>query len=145
MFRALIDDPRPIRLHDLATHPRSYGFPEPHPPMSSFLGVPVRSRGRVFGNLYLTEKLGGDVFTEEDEDIVRNLAPDLGRPRVHAGRRPGARPDRPRLVVERLNDLLDAADPADTEKGQDLLHSVVSGGGVVHVITHDSRPLPRGP
>ena len=61
------------------------------------------------------------------------------------GAAPASCPHWPRLVVECLNDLLDAADPADTEKGKDLLHGVVSGGGVVQVITHDSRPLPRGP
>ena len=54
----LIDDPRPIRLHEIAAHPASYGFPANHPPMKSFLGVPVRIRDRVFGNLYLTEKRG---------------------------------------------------------------------------------------
>src|SRR4051794_35134315 len=70
----LIDDPRPIRLHDIAAHPASYGFPEHHPPMSSFLGVPVRIRDRVFGNLYLTEKAGGVDFTDDDETIVIALA-----------------------------------------------------------------------
>jgi signal transduction histidine kinase len=74
----LIDDPRPIRLHDLAAHPTSYGFPEHHPPMSSFLGVPVRIRDQVFGNLYLTEKAGGVDFTPEDEDIVLALAAAAG-------------------------------------------------------------------
>ena len=74
----LIDDPRPIRLHDIATHPASYGFPEHHPPMRSFLGVPLRIRGRVFGNLYLTEKAGGADFTEADEEIVVALAAAAG-------------------------------------------------------------------
>ena len=70
--------PRPIRLHDIAAHPASYGFPEHHPPMSSFLGVPVRIRDRVFGNLYLTEKAGGGDFTDEDENIVIALAAAAG-------------------------------------------------------------------
>jgi signal transduction histidine kinase len=70
----LIDEPRPIRLHDLAEHPQSFGFPANHPPMRSFLGVPIRVRGEVFGNLYLTEKAGGADFTEEDEEIVIALA-----------------------------------------------------------------------
>lgn len=74
----LIDDPRPIRLHDLAAHPTSYGFPEAHPPMSSFLGVPVRIRDEVFGNLYLTEKIGGGDFTTQDESIVVALAAAAG-------------------------------------------------------------------
>ncbi len=70
----LIDEPRPIRLHDLAEHPQSFGFPANHPPMRSFLGVPIRVRGEVFGNLYLTEKSDGVDFTEEDEEIVIALA-----------------------------------------------------------------------
>src|SRR3954447_2217676 len=73
----LIDDPRPIRLHDIAAHPASYGFPEHHPPMSSFLGVPVRIRDKVWGTLYLTEKVGGD-FTAADESVVTALAAAAG-------------------------------------------------------------------
>ncbi|MBV6728328.1 GAF domain-containing protein [Nocardioides daeguensis] len=74
----IIDRPEPLRLHDIAEHPASYGFPEHHPPMSSFLGVPVRIRDRVFGNLYLTEKAGGGDFTAEDEEIVVALAAAAG-------------------------------------------------------------------
>lgn len=70
----LINDPKPLRLHDLSRHPESYGFPPNHPPMTSFLGVPIRVRGTVFGNLYLTEKRGGGDFSEEDEDVVVALA-----------------------------------------------------------------------
>ncbi|WP_036227188.1 GAF domain-containing protein [Marmoricola sp. URHB0036] len=73
----LIDRPEPLRLHDISAHPESYGFPPHHPPMSSFLGVPVRIRDQVFGNLYLTEKPGGD-FTPEDEEIVVALAAAAG-------------------------------------------------------------------
>lgn len=69
----LIEHPVPIRLDDLSTHPASVGFPAAHPAMTSFLGVPVRVRGEVFGNLYLTEKRGG-VFTLEDERTVSALA-----------------------------------------------------------------------
>jgi GAF domain-containing protein len=68
----LIDDPRPIRLEDITRHPLAYGVPPNHPPMHSFLGVPVRVRDHVFGNLYLAEKPGG--FTEEDEVVVGALA-----------------------------------------------------------------------
>jgi signal transduction histidine kinase len=74
----LIDEPRPIRLHDIAAHPASYGFPDHHPPMSSFLGVPVRIRDKVFGNLYLTEKSGGGDFTDDDETVVIALAAAAG-------------------------------------------------------------------
>jgi signal transduction histidine kinase len=70
----LIDDPRPLRLADLTEHPASYGFPPHHPPMTSFLGVPVHIRGTVFGNLYLTEKEGGGDFTDTDEQLVVALA-----------------------------------------------------------------------
>ncbi|MGC4110322.1 MAG: GAF domain-containing protein [Nocardioides sp.] len=73
----LIDDPRPLRLADLSAHPRSAGFPPGHPPMHSFLGVPIRVRGTVFGNLYLTDKEQG-LFTAEDEDIVTALADAAG-------------------------------------------------------------------
>ena len=70
---ALIRDSVPLRLHDLAEDPRSVGFPPGHPPMRSFLGVPIALRGVAYGNLYLTEKEGGD-FTQEDEDAVILLA-----------------------------------------------------------------------
>ena len=74
----IIDQPTPLRLHDIAEHPESYGFPPNHPPMRSFLGVPVRIRDKVFGNLYLTEKVGGGDFTEQDEAIVVGLAAAAG-------------------------------------------------------------------
>lgn len=70
----LIQHPLPMRIDDLTVHPSSVGFPENHPPMRSFLGVPVRVRGRVFGNLYLTEKRDGSRFTSEDERTVTALA-----------------------------------------------------------------------
>jgi two-component system, NarL family, sensor histidine kinase DevS len=70
----LIRDARPLRLHDLGTDPRAVGFPPNHPPMSSFLGVPIRLRGVAYGNLYLTEKSGGVDFTEDDEELVTALA-----------------------------------------------------------------------
>ena len=64
----LIVDPKPLRLPDLQAHPDSFGFPPHHPPMRSFLGVPIRIRDQVFGNLYLADKAGADVFSEVDED-----------------------------------------------------------------------------
>ncbi len=78
LLGALITDPRPVRLKDLSRDPRSVGFPSHHPPMNSFLGVPVRSKGKVFGNLYLTEKIGGVEFTEEDERLAVALAAQAG-------------------------------------------------------------------
>jgi signal transduction histidine kinase len=74
----LIDDPRPVRMPDITHHPQSYGFPPNHPPMHSFLGVPVRIRDTVYGNLYLAEKHGADEFTVDDEQIVVALAAAAG-------------------------------------------------------------------
>jgi GAF domain-containing protein len=73
LLGASIADPRPIRLRTMADDPRSAGFPEGHPPMTSFLGVPVRVGDEVFGNLYLTERAGGE-FTARDEELVSALA-----------------------------------------------------------------------
>jgi signal transduction histidine kinase len=73
----LIEAPEPVRLHRIADHPASFGFPPNHPPMNTFLGVPVRVRNEVFGNLYLTEKRGGD-FTADDEAMVEALAAAAG-------------------------------------------------------------------
>ena len=70
----VIREARPIRLPDLARHPDSFGFPPHHPPMRSFLGVPIVGRRGVFGNLYLTEKVGGGTFTDEDEHVAVLLA-----------------------------------------------------------------------
>src|ERR1043166_7092000 len=70
----LIREVEPLRLHDLAEDPRSAGVPPAHPPMRSFLGVPIMLRGVAYGNLYLTEKRSGDDFTVEDEEAVTLLA-----------------------------------------------------------------------
>jgi two-component system, NarL family, sensor histidine kinase DevS len=74
----LIRQPVAIRLDDLTQHPDASGFPPNHPPMNSFLGVPVRIRGTVFGNLYLTEKAGGRSFSHQDELLVKALAGTAG-------------------------------------------------------------------
>jgi signal transduction histidine kinase len=70
----LIVDPKPIRLSDLSSHPESFGFPANHPRMESFLGVTIRVRGRSYGNLYLTEKMGWSEFTRDDEALVAALS-----------------------------------------------------------------------
>lgn len=74
----IIEDPSGLRLADLSSHPASVGFPANHPPMKSFLGMPVRIHGTVFGNLYLTEKAGGGPFTDDDELLVEELARTAG-------------------------------------------------------------------
>jgi signal transduction histidine kinase len=84
----LIAQPRPIRLPDLHQHPDSFGFPPGHPPMQSFLGVPITVRGVVFGNLYLTDKQSAEVFSDVDEELVVALATAAGvaidNARLHA-------------------------------------------------------------
>jgi signal transduction histidine kinase len=74
LLGALLRDPRPLRLDDLSQHPAASGLPDGHPPMGSFIGAPIRVRGDVFGNLYLTEKRGGGPFSAEDEAAVVALA-----------------------------------------------------------------------
>ncbi|MFI9050605.1 GAF domain-containing sensor histidine kinase [Streptomyces sp. NPDC053427] len=78
LLGALIHDPKPLRLADLTQDPRSAGFPPEHPPMRTFLGVPIRVQKEIFGNLYLTEKRGGGEFSEEDLHMVRVLATEAG-------------------------------------------------------------------
>ncbi|MER5960745.1 GAF domain-containing protein [Streptomyces sp. NPDC002057] len=78
LLGALIRDPQTIRLADLSTDPRAAGFPPGHPPMRSFLGVPIRVQGEIFGNLYLAEKRGGGEFNDYDVHMVRVLATEAG-------------------------------------------------------------------
>ena len=78
LLGALLDSPGPIRVDDLSAHPSSVGFPDGHPRMRSFLGVPVRFQGRLMGNLYLTEKEGGEPFDREDEMVVTFFAAQAG-------------------------------------------------------------------
>jgi len=74
----LITEPQELRLDDLSAHPASVGFPEHHPPMHSFLGVPIAVRGEIYGNLYLTNRRGGHGFTDDDLELVKTLAAAAG-------------------------------------------------------------------
>jgi signal transduction histidine kinase len=74
----LMDDPRPIRVDNIVEHPASVGFPPHHPPMRTFLGVPVRIRDEIYGNLYLTDKRTGQPFSQNDEVLVQALAAAAG-------------------------------------------------------------------
>ena len=87
---ALIEEPAPLRLPHVGRHPRSYGFPHGHPPMDTFLGVPILVEGTPYGNLYLTEKAGGAQFSDEDEQAVTLLAEFAGVAIDHARRYTGA-------------------------------------------------------
>jgi signal transduction histidine kinase len=105
----LIRHPRAIRLDDLTQHPDATGFPANHPPMSSFLGVPVRIRGTVFGNLYLTEKAGGRSFSHQDELLVEALANTAGF--VIENARAYGLSERRRQWLEAAADLDEAVQP----------------------------------
>ncbi len=136
----LIDDPRPVRLRDIAEHDLSYGFPEGHPVMRSFLGVPVQLRNEVFGNLYLTEKRGADEFTEEDEGLVIALAAAAGVAIENA--RLYTESNHRREWLEAAAEITEVLlDPVD--RG-DALHLVarrareVSRAGLVLVLLHDA-------
>lgn len=107
----LIDDPRVLRIPDLAQHPASVGFPAHHPTMGSFLGVPVRIGDTVFGNLYLTDKQSGEEFTSDDEQTVIGLAAAAGIALDHA---------RLFAEAERRQRWLAAAARAVAELGGDL-------------------------
>lgn len=120
----LIDDPRPLRLAEVGEHPQSYGFPPHHPPMRSFLGVPVMIRGRAWGNLYLTEKTGGGEFTEDDEEAAILLAQWAGtaieNARLHEST------ERRRAEAERAVRALEAA--------RDIADSVSQMADLDHVL-----------
>jgi signal transduction histidine kinase len=94
---ALIENGRPLRLDDVGEHPRSYGFPHGHPPMRSFLGVPILVKGEPYGNLYLTES-GSGAFSQDDQDAAMMLADFAGVAIDHASRYTGARRDRDELA-----------------------------------------------
>ena len=102
----LIAHPVPLRLADVGAHPHSYGFPAEHPPMRTFLGVPVMIGGVPFGNLYLTDKAGGELFTEEDEETIVLLAELAGVAIDHARRY--SRLEARRAELQRTVDALDA-------------------------------------
>jgi signal transduction histidine kinase len=105
----LIREPETIRIKDLTAHPASTGFPPHHPPMGSFLGVPVRIRGTVFGNLYLTEKQGAEEFTLRDEQLVQALARTAGF--VIENARAYGRSERRRQWLEATAELTEALQP----------------------------------
>ena len=115
----LIDDPRPLRLADISQHPASSGFPDGHPPMSSFLGVPVRVRDEVFGNLYLAGKRGGGEFTEDDEAVLAALGAAAGVAVENARLYDAARRQQRwiQASVEVTTRLLSGSDPGEVLAG----------------------------
>ena len=94
----LIREPKPLRLRSVGEHPQSYGFPVGHPPMNSFLGVPIRVGGDAFGNLYLTDKEGADAFSDEDEETLVALSDWAAIAIANASRHVGVRGQRDELA-----------------------------------------------
>jgi signal transduction histidine kinase len=120
LLGTLIVDARPMRVPDIAEHADRFGFPPNHPPMTSFLGVPIVSRGEVFGNLYLTDKRSGEVFTDLDEQLVTGLAAAAGI--VIDNARLYGRVERRDAALTAINDVL--ATVADRGDGQSALELV---------------------
>ena len=138
----LIAEPAPLRLAHLGTHADSYGFPSGHPRMSSFLGVPIKVRDEVYGNLYLTDKIGWSEFTRDDEALVSALAVAAGiaieNTRLHGKAKEVAISDERERVARDLHDTViqrlfatgmvvqGIADSAQAADVADRLHAVVS-------------------
>ncbi len=127
----LIAQPRALRLTDISEHPHSYGFPHGHPPMKSFLGVPILVDGTPFGNLYLTEKARGGQFTEVDEEEVTMLSELAGFAIDHARRYTGTREHRDELqrTVAALNATTQIARAVGAETDLDVILELVAKRG----------------
>ena len=128
---ALIADPVALRMSDVGQHPRSYGFPPAHPPMRTFLGVPIVIGGVPFGNLYLTEKAGGAEFSERDEQAVGVLAVFAGLAIDHARRYTDAREQRDEFerTVTSLDATIQIARAVGGETDLDLILELVAKRG----------------
>src|SRR6202522_1150126 len=141
----LIRDPRPLRLADIAAHPDSSGFPAGPPPMGSFLGVPVRVRDEVFGNLYLTNKRSAAEFTEDDEAVLIALGAAAGIAIENARLYEAAR--RQQRVIQATADvttrLLSGADPGEVLADVTRLVRELSGAdlAVLAIPDEDTRVL----
>jgi signal transduction histidine kinase len=129
----LITHPEPLRLSDMSAHPQSFGFPEGHPPMKTFLGAPVRVRDEVYGNLYLTEKKDGAEFDEEDEAVLIALGAAAGVAVGNARLYEEARRQQQwlRASAEVTQRLLSEADPDDVLALTTALALEMSGADLV--------------
>ena len=127
----LIEHPTALRLADISEHPRSYGFPHGHPPMRSFLGVPILIDGTPFGNLYLTEKENAEQFSDADEEAVVMLSELAGFAIDHARRYTGTREHRDELqrTVTALNATTQIARAVGAETDIDVILGLVAKRG----------------
>ena len=127
----LIQHPAALRLSDISEHPHSYGFPHGHPPMSSFLGVPILIDGTPFGNLYLTEKRHGEQFSDADQEAVQMLSELAGFAIDHARRYTGTREHRDELqrTVAALNATTQIARAVGAETDLDVILELVAKRG----------------
>ena len=137
----LIEDSRPLRLANIASHRESSGFPAGHPPMGSFLGVPVRVRDEVFGNLYLTNKRGGGEFTEDDEAVLLALGAAAGVAIENARLYEAARRQQRwiQASAEVTTRLLSGSDPADVLADVSLQALSLSGADLAMLALPDEE------
>ena len=137
----LIEDSRPLRLANIASHPASSGFPHGHPPMGSFLGVPVRVRDEVFGNLYLTNKRSGGEFTEDDEAVLLALGAAAGVAIENARLYEAARRQQRwiQASAEVTTRLLSGSDPADVLADVSLQALSLSGADLAMLALPDEE------
>ncbi len=128
---ALIQDPVPLRIGDVSSHPRSYGFPHGHPPMHGFLGVPILIEGEPYGNLYLAEKAGGAEFTQAEEESVVVLADFAAVAIDHARKYTGTREHRDELqrTVAALEATTQIARAVGGETDPDVVLQLVAKRG----------------
>jgi len=138
----LVDYPQTLRLRDIREHVASVGFPEHHPPMRSFLGVPIRVADRIFGNLYLTDKQGADGFTSDDEELVQALAAAAAAAIENATLLAESRRRHTwqTAMVEVSTQLLAGADPDEVLRGlvHHARHTLRGDGAGVCVPTEDA-------
>ncbi|MGE2722296.1 GAF domain-containing protein [Mycolicibacterium celeriflavum] len=140
----LLDDPKPIRLDNIADHAASVGFPPNHPPMVTFLGVPIRIRDEVFGNLYLTEKAGGQPFSEDDEVLVQALAAAAGIAIQNARLYQQAKHRQAWIVATRDigTELLSGTEPVEVFRQVAVKSRQLSGAGLTAVFVPAERDVP---
>ncbi|MCV7197465.1 GAF domain-containing sensor histidine kinase [Mycobacterium angelicum] len=141
----LIEDPKPLRLNDISQHPASVGFPPHHPPMRTFLGVPVQVRDKSFGTLYLTEKSDGQAFSDDDEVLVQALAAAAGIAIANARLYQQAKARQSWIEATRdiATELLSGTDPATVFRlvAEEALKLTAADAALVAVPIDENAPV----